>query len=147
MRRPLEAVRLVCLALATMLAAVPVRAQKNDDVQHLFQQFSQLYQAGKYAEAEPLAKRMVEIARQRFGESSQGYARSLNGLALLYKAQGRYADAEPRYKRSLAIRENALGPEHLEVAASLNNLAALYYAQGRYCVPRVHSFRAVGGLT
>jgi tetratricopeptide (TPR) repeat protein len=57
--------------------------------------------------------------------------KSLNNLAVLYRAQGQYAQAEPLLKRSLAIREKALGPDHPDVAISLNNLAALYRKSGR----------------
>lgn len=58
-------------------------------------------------------------------------ARSLNVLALLYKAQGKYSEAEPLYKRSLTIKEKALGPEHPLVATTLRNLAALYRNMNR----------------
>jgi tetratricopeptide (TPR) repeat protein len=58
-------------------------------------------------------------------------AKSLSGLALLYKAQGNYAEAEPLFQRSLAIREQALGPEHPDVATSLENYAALLRETGR----------------
>ena len=71
-------------------------------------------------------------ARRRWGPSTPTWARALNNLAALYRAQGRYAEAEPLYRRSLAIREKALGPEHPDVGTALNNLALLYQAQGRY---------------
>ncbi len=61
-----------------------------------------------------------------------GTARSLNSLALLYKAKGDYAQAEPLLKRALAIAEKALGPEHPGTATSLNNLAELCREKGDY---------------
>ena len=89
-------------------------------------QVNALYAQGRYAEAEPFARRALELAEQEFGASHPTTATKLNWLALLYQNQGRYAEAEPLYKRSLAIKEKALGPEHPWVATSLNNLADLY---------------------
>jgi tetratricopeptide (TPR) repeat protein len=91
-----------------------------------------LYRAGKFAEAVPLAQRVLAIREKALGADHPDVAASLNNLALLYANQGRYADAEPLYKPALAIREKALGPNHPDIAQSLNNLALLYHNQGRY---------------
>ncbi len=91
------------------------------------------YQAqGKYAEAEPLYQRALEIREKALGKGHPDVAQSLNNLASLYQAQGKYAEAEPLYQRALAIIEKAMGKEHPYVAISLNSLAVLYRAQGRY---------------
>jgi len=92
----------------------------------------ELYRAGKFDEAAPLAQRALAIAEKALDPDDPAVAMSLNNLAELYRAQGRYADAEPLYKRALAIQEKALGPDHPAVATSLNNLAELYRAQRRY---------------
>ena len=95
-------------------------------------QVRELYEQGKYAEAEPLLKRLLSIAEKALGPEHPTVATALDNLAEPYRAQGRYTEAEPLYKRSLSIREKALGPDHLDVATSLNNLAMLYQFQGRY---------------
>ena len=59
-------------------------------------------------------------------------ARSLNDLAVLYRAQGRYAEAEPLSNRALAISEKALGPEHPDVASTSEQPRGALQAQGRY---------------
>ncbi len=87
---------------------------------------------GRYAEAEPLLVRSLEIRERQLGVDHPNVATSLNNLALLYKTQGRYSEAEPLYARSLEISEHQLGADHPNVAQSLNNLAALYDSQGRY---------------
>ena len=114
------------VALFVMLAS----SCKPDDLSSLRGQVRQLYEAGKYAEAVPLAQRAVELAEKQFGPEHPDVATSLNNIALIYQAQGRYAEAEPLLKRSLAIREKTLGPEHPDVATSLNILAELYRVQG-----------------
>ena len=95
-------------------------------------EISRLYQAGKYAEAVPLAENFLAIREKVLGSEHPAIASNLNALAGLYMALGRYDDAEPLYNRSLAIRVKALGPEHLEITYSLNGLAKLYESQGRY---------------
>ncbi len=66
----------------------------------------------RYAEAEPLARRALEIDEKVLGPEHPEVAVRLNVLALLYKDQGREAEAEPLFKRALAISDKALGPEH-----------------------------------
>ena len=71
---------------------------------------AELYGAqGRYADAELLYKRALEIREKAVGPDHTDTAMSLSNLAELYRAQGRYADAELLHKRSLAINEKALG--------------------------------------
>src|SRR2546430_7128501 len=122
------------VALFVMLASSSSAqtGAKPDDLSSLVGQARQLYEAGKYAEAVPLAQRVVELAEKQFGPEHPNVATSLNYLAELYREQGSYAEAEPLHKRALAIREKTLDPEHPDVPTSLNYLAELYHAQGRY---------------
>jgi len=90
------------------------------------------YRQAKYAEAEPLFKRALEIREKTLGPHHPDVAISLSNLGNLYEEQARYAEAELLYKQALEIREKALGPDHLDVGASLNSLGILYWAQGRY---------------
>eukprot|EP00903_Cladosiphon_okamuranus_P012113 g11365.t2 len=87
---------------------------------------------GKYAEAEPLHERVLEILGATVGEEHPDYAVALNNNAWCFKKQGKYEEAGPFYERSLAIREKASGPDHLDVATVLNNQAELLRAQGKY---------------
>ena len=98
----------------------------------LNQQAIELYQQGRYSEAEPLYRESLAIRREQLGERHPDVATSLNNLALLYQDQGRYAEAEPHLLQALEILREQLGERHPDVATSLNNLAVLYYAQGRY---------------
>ena len=90
-----------------------------------------LHDRARYAEAEPLYQRALEIREQQLGAQHPDTATSLNNLALLYKTQGKYSQAEPLYRRALAIYEQQLGPDHPDTAGSLNNLAELYQDQGK----------------
>ena len=64
---------------------------------------AELYkEQGRYADAEPLYKRLLAINEKALGPDHPSVALALNDLAELYKEEGRYADAEPLYKRALA---------------------------------------------
>ena len=109
-----------CLVAAASLALAywfvsPSIAQSGKAVE-LEKRVVALYQAGKYAEAIPLAQQVLAIEEKALGPDHPNVAVALNNLAELYTAQGRYADAEPLYKRSLAIYEKTLGPDHPDVA-------------------------------
>jgi tetratricopeptide (TPR) repeat protein len=111
--------------------AVTTQAQGNL-WKELAAKFRELYQQGRYSEAEIIAGKTLEVGEDALGPEHPEVAASLNNLGELYRAQGRHTEAEPLYRRALAIREKALGPEHPEVGTSLNNLAELYRAQGRH---------------
>ena len=116
--------------LSLVGATFPALAQ-SPDLMAAYRQYKALKAQGKYAEAEPFARKALELGKDEFGPNHQSCATLLNNLAELYRAQGRYGEAEPLYKRSLAIDEITLSPDHPDVATSLNNLAGLYDNQGR----------------
>lgn len=101
-------------------------------VEDLGRRVVELYRAGRYGEAIPLAQEVLMLRRRFYGETHPLVATSLNNLAALYRAQGRYDEAEPLFRQALDISRGQLGEQHLSVATGLNNLAGLYQAQGRY---------------
>ena len=126
-------------ATAPPAAAAQLRAQATDPdaaalerAAALNEQLIELYQAGRYQDAIPLAEEALAIRREQLGERHPDVADSLNNLALLYEGQGRYGEAEPLHNKALAIRREQLGERHPDVADSLSNLASLYLVQGRY---------------
>jgi tetratricopeptide (TPR) repeat protein len=119
---------LIALLLLGLLLTAPHHAavaQGLKEAESLNSRAVELFNAGRYSEAEPLIKRSLAIRQKLLNPDHPDVAGSLNNLAALYRAEGRFADAEPLYKRSLTIREKVLGPDHLDVAHSLNNLALL----------------------
>ena len=125
---------LLILCGALWVAAVSVSAQSEDlkEAEQLNGQVVQLYEAGRYDDAVPLAERVLAIREKTLGAEHPEVATALNNLALLYRVKGDYGRAEPLYQRTLAIEEKALGPEHPNVAQSLNDLADLYQITGDY---------------
>src|SRR5262249_13121382 len=79
-------------------------AQRADEASELDKKILELYNAGRYADAIPIAQQVLAIREKALGRDHPDVATALNNLALLYRGQGRYADAEPLYQRALAIR-------------------------------------------
>jgi tetratricopeptide (TPR) repeat protein len=132
----MKSARFVGLILAATLlvnsfVGAPAIAQQ-DEAATLRKKVGDLFRAGKFSEAVPLARRALEIREKTLDPNHLNVAAALNDLAALYVSQGHYADAEPLYRRALAIRERALGPDHRDVALSLGNLALLRSNQGHY---------------
>ena len=129
----MRALRLACAVLVAAAILVPrAHAQSDGDLDGLNSQVLQLFQAGWYAAAVPLAEQAVVLAEQKHGGESSETAGALQRLAVIHLQQGRYADAEPLYRRALAIRETVQGAEHDDVGTSLYGLALLYVNQARY---------------
>jgi len=83
----------------------------------------ELYNAGKYGEAIPLAERIAAAIKARLGDGAPAYASALNNLAQLLAKTNRVDEAGPLMRRALAISEKSLGAEHPDVAIGLSNLA------------------------
>jgi len=89
-----------------------------------------LFNAGKFSEAVPLIRRILEIREKVWGPDHPDVATSLTNLGTVLAEIGDLAGAEPLHRRALAIREKALGPDNRAVAKSLNELASLLRAKG-----------------
>lgn len=130
MRPPRARIAILIFACCLTLPG-PGRVQESEDIGALNAEIKRLSDAGKYAEAIPIAERAVALGEATLGPHHLDVAKSLYELAQLAGRQGRFADAEAPAKRCLAIREEALGPNHPDVAASLNILAEAVAGQAR----------------
>ena len=121
------------LALLLGLWLPPARSQEQPpELEAIYKRGLQLYEAGKYAEAIPIAEEYLAVAEAKFGQEHPHYATGLGYLALLYQLLDRPSDAEPLFKRAVAIKEKILGPDHTQVADALHDLAEFYRKQGRF---------------
>jgi CHAT domain-containing protein/Tfp pilus assembly protein PilF len=122
----------LCVIVAGLGLAVGVPPVGAQDPAALNQRVSALLDAGKYADALPLAHQAVELSEQAHGATHPAIVPSLNNLALAYEATGAYAKAEPVFLRALAIYRGSSGPNDPAVATTLNNLGSLYRTMGAY---------------
>ena len=74
----------------------------------MLSQANELYQAGKYADAIPIAERYAQIIEARYGKDGPEYGLALNNLGELFRVSNRLSEAEPLIRRALAIDEKAL---------------------------------------
>jgi tetratricopeptide (TPR) repeat protein len=122
-------------ALAPHALAVAGRADEAgiaEPTARLLNDLGLLFNAkARYAEAEPLMRRALEILETSCGPDHRDVATDLNTLASLLRATNRLAAAEPLYRRALAIRQSSLGADHPQVASVLTNLASLLRATNR----------------
>jgi tetratricopeptide (TPR) repeat protein len=124
-------VALIVLALVALAGGRAALAQTAEEIADLNRRVIELYQAGKYAEALPIAERAVALGRQLPDPKPDAVGGAFNELARLYEKVGRGAEAEDLYKRAVAIYEVARGPDDAWVAVALHNLGLLYRDQDR----------------
>ncbi len=92
-----------------------------------------LYESqGKYADAEVLYRRIVDIKETALGPDDPELANDLFNLGLLCYAQDKYAEAERLLHKTLSLEEMFFGKDNTELATTLDALAQLYYEQGKY---------------
>ena len=119
---------LLCL-FAIKAASFP---QDAIEARRFYDKSVELYNAGRYDEAAPLAERSLATYSSALGPDHLYVALAANGLAVIYIAKGDYGRAEPLLQRALVIREKTLSPNHPDIATTLNNLAEIYKSKGNY---------------
>ncbi|MBI4229127.1 MAG: CHAT domain-containing protein, partial [Deltaproteobacteria bacterium] len=87
---------------------------------------------GRYAEAEQVLKKVIDIKMRILGKDHPDLAIAISNLGMVYQGAGRYDEAETLYKRSLELMERAHGVNHPDVAKMIERVASLYQAEGRY---------------
>ncbi|MBM7115771.1 CHAT domain-containing protein [Archangium primigenium] len=88
--------------------------------------------AGKYDEAQELAKKGLDLWAPVLGNANPKVADFLDLIGELCRLRGDLDHAETWMLQAQGIRETSLGKSHPDLATSLNNLAVLYSAQGFY---------------
>jgi TonB family protein len=84
-----------------------------------------LYREGKFDEALPLARRVLEVREKALGSDDMAVASALNNLSAIYARKGKAGEAEQLLRRSLAIAEKRVGAESdfaADVVAQLGRL-------------------------
>ena len=77
---------------------------------------------GRYADAERMLRRAVELRRRHLGSGHPDLAASLNNLAVVIRLTRQRAEAARLHGEALDIQRRALGPRHAEVATTMTNL-------------------------
>ena len=91
-----------------------------------------LAKEGKFAEAEPLARRMVDGCRKWYSKDDLNLCGALKQLADIELKLRRYREAGSAYEECLRILEVKLGKDHASVSVVLYLYALVHYHQHRY---------------
>src|SRR5262249_49248321 len=102
--------RLAVMTLFMVVCLSTPALAHSDDLAALRQHIEELYRAGKYSEAAPIAERALMLTHAQQGEDHIDTANRMIWLGAIYRVQGRYPEAEPLLKRSLSIHEKVLDP-------------------------------------
>jgi tetratricopeptide (TPR) repeat protein/CHAT domain-containing protein len=98
----------------------------------IYQQGLALYEAGKYAEAIPVAEEYISVAGARYGKEHPLYAAGLGYLGVLYLAIHRNSEAETLFAQAVEIKKRAGGPPDPRIGEAINDLAERYHKQRQY---------------
>lgn len=119
------------LAAASQLVdAVRERFGENS-IQYVeaIETLSQVYfDLTRYADAEPLSRRALELREKLLGPEHDSIPRALNDLAAVYGHQQRIAESIPLVERALALDEKRYGADNPAVNEALGNLANAVYS-------------------
>jgi tetratricopeptide (TPR) repeat protein len=87
---------------------------------------------GKYAQAQPLYERVLEIHRRLVTDDHPNTATAYNNLAVNLDAQGKYDQALPLFEKAREIYRRVLTDNHPDTVASYVNVARILHYQGKY---------------
>lgn len=80
-------------------------------------------QLGRFAEAEQMLRRALELRRARLGDTHADVAATLTHLSDVLAQSGRMDEARRLSREALAIQRRVLGPNHPDVAVALATMA------------------------
>lgn len=115
----------------TLLAA-PQNQQQLAEAERLNSQLIELFGAGKYKEAIPIAQRVLRIWETQLGPLHADVAAAYSNLGELHRQLGDLATAKPLHERSLKIRERIHGQNHADTALSATYVAMIHESRGEF---------------
>ncbi len=87
---------------------------------------------GAFDEAEPHARRVVEICSNVLGDEHPQSLRAMQGLATVFACEGRFVEAEALHRDTFETQIRILGEDHPDTVGSMNELVIAYCGQGRF---------------
>jgi tetratricopeptide (TPR) repeat protein len=91
------------LACVTCLRVLPAYAVTDSDRVAVYKEFRAQFDAGKYAEAQPLAERLVALTEEQYGAEDMALTNPLTNLATIHYKLGNFPAAIENYQRTLRI--------------------------------------------
>src|SRR5271165_5125741 len=98
---------------------------------------------GKFGQAEPLFRQVVDIQRRGSGPEHPDTLESMSNLAGFRRDTGKYAQAEALCSETLEIRRRVLGPEDRSTLLSMYWQADAYLCAGQMVSSRCAMFSRI----
>lgn len=132
------------LAMALLLGAGACLAVSDADRIQAYKDFRNVFDAGKYTEALPLAEKLVGLTEQQLGAADKALVNPLTNLGTVNFRLANYGPAESAYQRALSIAEaNATAGADPALIAPLHGLGEVLLATKRHEAAIVALDRAV----
>jgi tetratricopeptide (TPR) repeat protein len=118
-------------------SASPQQSRPNEpspelaEASRLAQSVVSLYNAGKYDEALPIAKRAVQIREGLLPKDDDKLVSAVINLGEVQLARHRYTEAQGLFERALHSYERTSGADSPKLGDVLDSLAFIYYQLGR----------------
>jgi tetratricopeptide (TPR) repeat protein len=139
--RAAAAFAVLCLVgFAGPRSAVAVTDTERTEVYHAFRV---LFDDHHYAEARPLAERLVEMTTEQYGKDDLALVNPLTNLGTVAYRLKDYPAAEKSYLRAVEILETKSGPTDRQLLRPLQGLGATYLGAERYDVASTTLKRAI----
>jgi TonB family protein len=125
---------LIILSLAALNVSAAQGAGQGEaaEADRLNAEVLKLYRAGKYDEALPVARRVLELRERALGGEDLRVAFALANLGNIYARKGGNKEAEPLFTRALAVAEKS-GAAETEFAADMSTqLGLMRVDAGKY---------------
>ncbi|MHC4080471.1 MAG: serine/threonine protein kinase [Planctomycetota bacterium] len=87
---------------------------------------------GAFTDAEPHARRAVEICGDVLGNEHPKSLRAKQVLATVFAGEGRFVEAEALHRDTVETQIRVLGEDHPDTVGSMNELVIAYCGQGRF---------------
>lgn len=134
------ALTLICLTLFTAGSLAQTKAAPEpEEAARLNAEVLRLFRAGKYEEALPLAKRVLEEREKSPGAGQRLLADALFNLGAIEQQTGRLKESEGYYKRALSLYEKSGDGAAEQRAQTLDGLASMEHDLAKSVVLRERS--------
>lgn len=134
------ALTLICVALFAAGARTQSQTSPEpDEAARLNAEVLKLFRAGKYEEARPLARRVLEAREKSPGAGQRQLADALFNLGAIEQQTGRLKESEDYYERALSLYETLGDGAAEQRAQTLDGLASMEHDLSKSVVLRERS--------
>ncbi|MCU0757763.1 MAG: tetratricopeptide repeat protein [Steroidobacteraceae bacterium] len=137
------AVAATLLVAGGALAPTPVLAVTDAERYDVYKAFRAEFDAARFTDALPIAKRLVELTEQQYGAEDRQLVNPLTNLGTVQYRLGDYAAAESSYLRAVRLIEGKLSGADRMLMRPLTGLGETYLATKQHAEAATALKRAV----